>query len=184
MRAEVIRIDADKATIQVYEETSGVTVGDPVLRTGKPLSVELGPGARKAFRLLFPVLKDSISGLMGNIVDGIQRPLRVCRGLLLRATYPQLIYHLGNPRTIQVDLYSQGNQHRGPRPFPQMGFHADQCQGRMFFATLLPVPFTDAFHGLVRSATTSREATYLVPSTRTRSSTRIRSWWRQKRWAL
>lgn len=41
---EVIRIDADKATVQVYEETSGVTVGDPVLRTGKPLSVELGPG--------------------------------------------------------------------------------------------------------------------------------------------
>lgn len=43
---EVIRIEADKATIQVYEETSGVTVGDPVLRTGKPLSVELGPGMR------------------------------------------------------------------------------------------------------------------------------------------
>ena len=42
---EVIRIEGDKATIQVYEETSGVTVGDPVLRTGKPLSVELGPGA-------------------------------------------------------------------------------------------------------------------------------------------
>lgn len=46
MFSEVIRIDADKATIQVYEETSGVTVGDPVLRTGKPLSVELGPGKR------------------------------------------------------------------------------------------------------------------------------------------
>lgn len=44
-RTEVIRIDADKVTVQVYEETSGVTVGDPVLRTGKPLSVELGPGA-------------------------------------------------------------------------------------------------------------------------------------------
>ncbi len=44
MRSEVIRLEADKATIQVYEETSGVTVGDPVLRTGKPLSVELGPG--------------------------------------------------------------------------------------------------------------------------------------------
>ncbi|KAF8543433.1 vacuolar ATP synthase catalytic subunit A [Trichophaea hybrida] len=55
---EVIRIDADKATIQVYEETAGVTVGDPVLRTGKPLSVELGPG------------------LMETIYDGIQRPLR------------------------------------------------------------------------------------------------------------
>lgn len=46
------------ATIQVYEETSGVTVGDPVLRTQKPLSVELGPG------------------IMGAIFDGIQRPLK------------------------------------------------------------------------------------------------------------
>ncbi|KAK5162940.1 vacuolar protein sorting-associated protein 1 [Saxophila tyrrhenica] len=54
---EVIRIDADKCTIQVYEETAGVTVGDPVTRTGKPLSVELGPG------------------LMETIYDGIQRPL-------------------------------------------------------------------------------------------------------------
>lgn len=55
---EVIRIDADKATIQVYEETSGVTVGDPVLRTGKPLSVELGPGMGFDFvsisKLTFP----------------------------------------------------------------------------------------------------------------------------------
>ena len=42
---EVIRIDGEKATIQVYEDTSGVTVGDPVLRTTKPLSVELGPGS-------------------------------------------------------------------------------------------------------------------------------------------
>lgn len=55
---EVIRIDGDKATIQVYEETAGVSVGDPVLRTGKPLSVELGPG------------------LMETIYDGIQRPLK------------------------------------------------------------------------------------------------------------
>ncbi|KAG1468637.1 hypothetical protein G6F56_003718 [Rhizopus delemar] len=55
---EVIRIDGDKVTIQVYEETGGLTVGDPVLRSGKPLSVELGPG------------------LMSNIYDGIQRPLK------------------------------------------------------------------------------------------------------------
>ena len=54
----MIRIDADKATIQVYEETAGVTVGDPVERTQKPLSVELGPG------------------LMETIYDGIQRPLK------------------------------------------------------------------------------------------------------------
>ncbi|KAJ5114065.1 hypothetical protein N7456_002599 [Penicillium angulare] len=55
---EVIRIEGDKATIQVYEETAGLKVGDPVTRTGKPLSVELGPG------------------LMETIYDGIQRPLR------------------------------------------------------------------------------------------------------------
>ncbi|KXH47681.1 V-type ATPase [Colletotrichum simmondsii] len=54
---EVIRINGDQATIQVYEETAGVTVGDPVYRTGKPLSVELGPG------------------LLNGIYDGIQRPL-------------------------------------------------------------------------------------------------------------
>lgn len=77
---EVIRIDADKATIQVYEETSGVTVGDPVLRTGKPLSVELGPGTRLA--LIFFLRTQVPKGLMGNIVDGIQRPLRVCSLLI------------------------------------------------------------------------------------------------------
>ena len=73
---EVIRIEADKTTIQVYEETSGVTVGDPVLRTGKPLSVELGPGMRSPYTLTNRST-DFILGLMGNIVDGIQRPLRV-----------------------------------------------------------------------------------------------------------
>ncbi|EJP64314.1 vacuolar ATP synthase catalytic subunit A [Beauveria bassiana ARSEF 2860] len=57
LAGEVIRINADQATIQVYEETAGVTVGDPVFRTGKPLSVELGPG------------------LLNGIYDGIQRPL-------------------------------------------------------------------------------------------------------------
>ncbi|XP_032833116.1 V-type proton ATPase catalytic subunit A [Petromyzon marinus] len=55
---EIIRLEGEMATIQVYEETSGVTVGDPVLRTGKPLSVELGPG------------------VMNSIFDGIQRPLQ------------------------------------------------------------------------------------------------------------
>mmetsp|Transcript_1619 Transcript_1619/g.2725 ORF Transcript_1619/g.2725 Transcript_1619/m.2725 type:complete len:637 (-) Transcript_1619:180-2090(-) len=54
---EIIRLEGSSATIQVYEETSGLTVGDPVIRTARPLSVDLGPG------------------LMGNIFDGIQRPL-------------------------------------------------------------------------------------------------------------
>lgn len=55
---EIIRLEGDSATIQVYEDTSGLTVGDGVTRTGKPLSVELGPG------------------LLTTIFDGIQRPLK------------------------------------------------------------------------------------------------------------
>ena len=56
---EVIELRDDKASIQVYEETSGLTVGDPVESTGAPLSVELGPG------------------LIESIFDGIQRPLNI-----------------------------------------------------------------------------------------------------------
>jgi vacuolar-type H+-ATPase catalytic subunit A/Vma1 len=41
---EIIKLEGDTASIQCYEDTSGLTVGDPVLRTGSPLSVELGPG--------------------------------------------------------------------------------------------------------------------------------------------
>ena len=54
---EIIKLEGDTASIQVYEDTSGLTVGDPVLRRKQPLSVELGPG------------------IMGTIFDGIQRPL-------------------------------------------------------------------------------------------------------------
>ncbi|CAN8076845.1 unnamed protein product [Agarophyton chilense] len=54
---EIIRLSGSSATIQVYEETAGLTVGDPVERTAAPLSVELGPG------------------LVGDIFDGVQRPL-------------------------------------------------------------------------------------------------------------
>ena len=41
---EIIEMRGDKASIQVYEETSGLGPGDPVTTTGEPLSVELGPG--------------------------------------------------------------------------------------------------------------------------------------------
>eukprot|EP01057_Protomagalhaensia_wolfi_P004115 Protomagalhaensia_wolfi_Nauph_80__4114@NODE_417_length_2559_cov_73_864286_g313_i0_p1_GENE_NODE_417_length_2559_cov_73_864286_g313_i0NODE_417_length_2559_cov_73_864286_g313_i0_p1_ORF_typecomplete_len612_score131_23ATPsynt_ab/PF00006_25/7_8e97ATPsynt_ab_Xtn/PF16886_5/1_6e43ATPsynt_ab_N/PF02874_23/6_7e13ATPsynt_ab_N/PF02874_23/1_5e04RNase_J_C/PF17770_1/3_8e02RNase_J_C/PF17770_1/5_7_NODE_417_length_2559_cov_73_864286_g313_i06062441 len=54
---EIIRLDQDRAYIQVYEDTAGLQVGDPVKKTGKPLSVELGPG------------------ILDTIFDGIQRPL-------------------------------------------------------------------------------------------------------------
>lgn len=54
---EIIEMHGDKASIQVYEETSGLRTGEKVVSTHEPLSVELGPG------------------LIGNIFDGIQRPL-------------------------------------------------------------------------------------------------------------
>ncbi|MBU0672682.1 MAG: V-type ATP synthase subunit A [Candidatus Margulisbacteria bacterium] len=54
---EIIELKGDFASIQVYEETAGIGVGDPVVSTGRSLSVELGPG------------------LLASIYDGIQRPL-------------------------------------------------------------------------------------------------------------
>lgn len=54
---EIIKLEGTNASIQVYEDTSGLTVGDPVERRKQPLSVELGPG------------------IVDNIFDGIQRPL-------------------------------------------------------------------------------------------------------------
>ncbi|MCH8328930.1 MAG: V-type ATP synthase subunit A [Nanoarchaeota archaeon] len=59
LMGEVIQISGDKVVIQVYEDTSGIKPGEPVVNTGEPLSVELGPG------------------LLKSIYDGIQRPLPV-----------------------------------------------------------------------------------------------------------
>ena len=59
---EIIEMRGDRASIQVYEETAGIGTGVPVVTTGAPLSVELGPG------------------LIETMYDGIQRPLeRDCR---------------------------------------------------------------------------------------------------------
>ena len=59
LMGEVIQIEGEKTVIQVYEDTSGIKPGEPVVNTGEPLKVELGPG------------------LLGSIYDGIQRPLPV-----------------------------------------------------------------------------------------------------------
>jgi V/A-type H+-transporting ATPase subunit A len=73
---EVVRIDGERITIQVYEDTDGLRRGDPVECTGVPMSITLGPG------------------LLDNILDGIGRPLRaieeasgpfISRGLVLDA---------------------------------------------------------------------------------------------------
>jgi len=61
LMGEIIGLTGDRATIQVYEETSGIRPGEKVEGTGKPLSVELGPG------------------LIGAIYDGTQRPLTIIR---------------------------------------------------------------------------------------------------------
>ena len=61
LMGEIIGLTEDRATVQVYEETSGIKPGENVEGTGKPLSVELGPG------------------LIGAIYDGTQRPLAIIR---------------------------------------------------------------------------------------------------------
>lgn len=58
---EIISIDGDMGTVQVYEETEGVKRGEIIVSTGKPLSLKLGPG------------------MLGNMFDGIQRPLNLIR---------------------------------------------------------------------------------------------------------
>ena len=58
LMGEVIRIDPDRTMIQVYESTTGLKVGEPVKGSGTLLSAQLGPG------------------MLRNIFDGIERPLR------------------------------------------------------------------------------------------------------------
>ncbi len=59
LRGEIIRLEGNEAVIQVYEDTTGLTIGEKVENTEQPLSVELGPG------------------LLASIYDGVQRPLPV-----------------------------------------------------------------------------------------------------------
>ena len=54
---EVLRVTEDVATLQIFEDTAGLRVGEPVIREGLPLTIELGPG------------------LLGSVIDGIGRPL-------------------------------------------------------------------------------------------------------------
>ena len=60
---EIIRLEGEQATIQVYQNTTGLKLDEPVLGTGSPLSVELAPG------------------IVGNVFDGIQRPLEELKNI-------------------------------------------------------------------------------------------------------
>lgn len=99
---EIIKLEGDTASIQCYEDTSGLTVGDPVLRTGNPLSVELGPG------------------ILTTIFDGIQRPLKtiandsksvfIPRGVEVPPLDNQKSWHYKPGRKLKVgDLVAGGD---------------------------------------------------------------------------
>ncbi|GKB64463.1 V-type proton ATPase catalytic subunit A, partial [Tanacetum coccineum] len=98
---EIIRLEGDSATIQVYEETAGLMVNDPVLRTHKPLSVELGPG------------------ILGNIFDGIQRPLKtiarisgdvyIPRGVSVPALDKDILWEFEPKKIGEGDLITGGD---------------------------------------------------------------------------
>ena len=96
---EVIELRGDKASIQVYEETSGLGPGEDVVSTGEPLSVELAPG------------------LLSGIFDGIQRPLttlyfkygsRIPRGVSVNNLDREKKWHF-SPRVKSGDAVSEGD---------------------------------------------------------------------------
>lgn len=96
---EVIELRGDRASIQVYEETTGLGVGDEVVSTGEPLSAELGPG------------------LITGIFDGIQRPLttlyfwygdRISRGVSVNNLDREKRWHF-EPRVKEGDEVEEGD---------------------------------------------------------------------------
>jgi len=96
---EIIEIRGELVSVQVYEETEGIRPGEPVVRTGAPLSVELGPG------------------LVGSIYDGVQRPLDklrasfgdfIVRGAEAHALDREKTWHFV-PRAKKGDKVSEGD---------------------------------------------------------------------------
>ena len=97
---EIIELRGDKASIQVYEETAGLCVGDSVYTTGEPLSVELAPG------------------LIEGIFDGIQRPLtkivenygdRITRGIRVNSLDHEKIWEF-IPTAKVGDIMQAGDE--------------------------------------------------------------------------
>ncbi|MGL5809161.1 MAG: V-type ATP synthase subunit A [Nocardioides sp.] len=82
---EVIRIDGDLATVQVFEDTTGLAVGDSVEATGGPLQLDLGPG------------------LLGGIIDGTGRPLVELAGLAAGAVERPYIRRGADPPRLDAD---------------------------------------------------------------------------------
>lgn len=96
---EIIELRGDKASVQVYEETSGLGIGEDVVSTGEPLSAELAPG------------------LITGIFDGIQRPLttlyfrygnRISRGVFVNHLDRDRRWHF-EPRVREGDEVAEGD---------------------------------------------------------------------------
>ncbi len=113
---EIIGLSEDVATIQVYEDTTGIAPGEPVERTGASLSVELGPG------------------LLGMVYDGIQRPLQVIRDemgdfIIRGASLPAL------DRTRRHEFTPQAQAGGAATPGTRIG---TVPEGRFTHAVLVP----------------------------------------------
>lgn len=96
---EIIRLDGDTAFIQVYEDTSGLFIGEPIQNTGLPLMAELGPG------------------LLSTTYDGIQRPLEIirskggdfiARGIFVDALSREKLWQF-TPKVKVGDLVAEGD---------------------------------------------------------------------------
>jgi V/A-type H+-transporting ATPase subunit A len=93
LTGEVVRIETDRAVVQIYEDTRGLAVGEPVKNTGMPLTVRLGPG------------------LLSGIFDGLQRPLQRLRdesGPFI--THGKEIYALDARRWVFHSMKKKGDE--------------------------------------------------------------------------
>ena len=108
---EILTMTGGSASIQVYEETSGLGPGAEVVTTGAPLSVELGPG------------------LVENIYDGIQRPLEE---IMKTVSYTHLLLLPGQYRPLPEQPAGSAYQHRqlaGPGGDPVDDAGERRCAG-------------------------------------------------------
>jgi V-type H+-transporting ATPase subunit A len=129
---EIIRLEGHTATIQVYEDTSGLQVGDPVYRTCRPLSVELGPG------------------LLDNIFDGIQRPLRTISKKTQNCFIPRGVNVLPLDESLMWDFV--------PSPGLKVG---EKLTGGSIFATVQENALLE--HRLMCPPRAAGVVTYIAP---------------------
>ena len=101
---EIVKLEGERAIVQVYEDTSGIAPLDPIHGSGMPLSVELGPG------------------LVGNIYDGIQRPLEDIRKL--------------SPRFIERGIHVAALSRERRWPFNPLAREGDTLHGGMVLGTV------------------------------------------------